>query len=95
MRPSVVDPSLGAVGGRLPGASGAKSYCFAVDLKAGSLTTQLQISGQANGNRRLTLQLLDASSAVCDSEFVRSGFGAKDERTKTFAIDPPAGMSCV
>ncbi len=74
MRPSVVDPNSGAVGGRLPGASGAKSYYLALDLKAGSLTTQLQISGPANGNRRLTLQLLDASSAVSDSEFRPLGF---------------------
>ena len=87
MRPSLVDPNSGVVQGRLPGVSGAKSYYLALDLKPGSLMTQLQLSGPASGNRRLTLQLLDASSAVRDFVFVRSGFGAVDETTRTFAID--------
>lgn len=87
MRPTVVDPASAAVQGPLPGAGGAKTYYLALDLKAGSLTTQLQLAGPSNGTRRLTLQLLDAASAVADQVSVRAGFGTKDETTKSFAID--------
>jgi outer membrane protein OmpA-like peptidoglycan-associated protein len=86
MRPTPVDPSTGMVAGKLPG-SGSASYYFAVDLRAGDLMTQLQITGRPNGERRLTLQLLDVEAKVAASTFVRAGFGAKDEGTKSFAID--------
>jgi outer membrane protein OmpA-like peptidoglycan-associated protein len=74
------------VAGKLPGA-GSASYYFAVDLRPGDLMTQLQVTGRPNGERRLTLQLLDAEAKVAASTFVRAGFGAKDEGTKSFAID--------
>ncbi len=86
MRPIPVDPSTGMIAGKLPGA-GSASYYFAIDLRAGDLMTQLQITGRPNGERRLTLQLLDAEAKVAASTFVRAGFGAKDEGTKSFAID--------
>ena len=87
MRPTAVDPAIGMVAGKLPGGSGPKSFYVAVDLKPGDLMTQLKIAGRANGERRLTLQLLDADAKVAASTFVRAGFGREDETMKSFAID--------
>ena len=87
MRPTVVDPSLAMVAGKLPGSGGSKSYYVAADLKPGELMTQLQIAGRANGERRLTIQLLDGEAKVAASTFVRAGFGTLDEGTKSFPID--------
>jgi outer membrane protein OmpA-like peptidoglycan-associated protein len=87
MRPTSVDPAAAMVAGKLPGGSGSRSYYVAVDLKPGDLMTQLQIAGRANGERRLTLQLLDGEAKVAGSTFVRAGFGTLDEATKSFAID--------
>jgi outer membrane protein OmpA-like peptidoglycan-associated protein len=87
MRPTAVNPTIGMVAGNLPGGNGAKSYYVAVDLKPGELLTQLQIAGRANGERRLTVQLLDGEAKVAATTFVRAGFGALDETTKSFAID--------
>jgi outer membrane protein OmpA-like peptidoglycan-associated protein len=87
MRPSPINASTATVAGRLPGTETSRTYYLAADLSAGNLVTQLQISGRANGNRRLTLQLLKPDASVGDQTFVRSGFGTSDERTKTFAID--------
>ena len=87
MRPTAVNPVIGMVAGNLPGGNGAKSYYVAVDLKPGELLTQLQIAGRANGERRLTLQLLDGEAKVAASTFVRAGFGTLDEATRSLAID--------
>jgi len=87
MRPTAVNPAIGMVAGNLPGGNGSKSYYVAVDLKPGELLTQLQIAGRANGERRLTVQLLDAEAKAAASTFVRAGFGTLDEATKSFAID--------
>jgi outer membrane protein OmpA-like peptidoglycan-associated protein len=87
MRPTSVDPTVAMVAGKLPGSGGSKSYYVAVDLKPGDLMTQLKIAGRANGERRFTLQLLDAEAKVAASTFVRAGFGTQDETTKSFAID--------
>lgn len=84
MRPT---PSTGAVSGNLPGAAGPRSYYVAVDLAPGDLLTQLLIAGREKGDRRLTLELLDAAGAVAGSVFVRAASSAKDETTKSFAID--------
>jgi len=87
MRPTAVDPAVAMVAGKLPGGSGSKSYYVAVDLKPGDLMAQLQVAGRANGERRLTLQLLDGEAKAAASTFVRAGFGTRDEATKSFAID--------
>jgi outer membrane protein OmpA-like peptidoglycan-associated protein len=86
MRPSPISASTATVSGKLPGAA-SRTYYLAADLSAGSLLTQLQISGRANGSRALTLQLLKPDASVAETTFVRSGFGTSDERTKSFAID--------
>lgn len=84
MRPT---HSTGMISATLPGASGPRSYYVALDLAPGDLLTQLLIAGREKGERRLTLELLDASGAVAASAFVRAASGAKDETTKSFAIE--------
>ncbi|MFL9829216.1 hypothetical protein, partial [Rhodoplanes sp. SY1] len=81
MRPSPIDPASGRVTGTLPGAAGPVSYYLAVDLVPGRLTTQLEVTGRPQGERRVTLQLLDAEARIAASTFVRAGFGSKDEKT--------------
>jgi outer membrane protein OmpA-like peptidoglycan-associated protein len=85
LQPSAADSGLTA--GKLPGGTAVKYYYLSADLTAGSLMTQLQITGRPHGERRLTLELLGPDARVAESTFVRAGFGAKDESTKTFAID--------
>jgi len=87
MRPTPVDPATGMLAGKLPGAAGPTSYYFAVPLSVGDLMTQLQITGRLNGERRVTFQLLDAEAKVAAFTFLRAGFAAKEETTKSFAID--------
>jgi outer membrane protein OmpA-like peptidoglycan-associated protein len=87
LRPTPLDPATGLIVGKLPGSSGQASYYVSADLTAGDLLTQLQITGRAGGERRLTFQLLGADAKVQDSTFVRAGFGTLDEGTSGFAID--------
>jgi outer membrane protein OmpA-like peptidoglycan-associated protein len=86
LRPTPINPATAMVAGALPGAE-AKSFYLSVDLKAGNLLAQMHITGRAKGERRLTLERLDAKAAIADRTFVRSGFGTRDEVTKVFPID--------
>ncbi len=87
MRPTRIDPAAPVVAGGLPGGDGAKTYYLTVDLRAGNLLAQAQITGRALGERRLTLERLGQDAAVEDDTFVRAGFGTKDEVTKVFPVD--------
>jgi outer membrane protein OmpA-like peptidoglycan-associated protein len=89
MRPTPVDPANGLVAGRLPGGQGSTSYYLAVDLQAGELVTQLQVTGTPNTGKRLDFELLNASARVAGSVYVMAGLEAKNETTKTFPIDRP------
>ena|SRR2546430_2489936 len=85
MRPTPV--TTGVVAGPLPGGQGATSYYVALDLVAGNLVTQLQVAGTPNTDKRLDLELLDASARASDSVYVMAGLDRKGEVTKTFPID--------
>jgi outer membrane protein OmpA-like peptidoglycan-associated protein len=85
MRPTPV--TTGVVAGPLPGGQGATSYYVALDLVAGNLMTQLQITGTPNTDKRLDLELLDANARAADSLYVMAGLDRKGEATKTFPID--------
>jgi hypothetical protein len=65
-RPTPIDPAAGVISGKLPGAGGARTYYASVELKAGPLITQFEITGRPKAERRLTVQLLDATAAVAD-----------------------------
>jgi outer membrane protein OmpA-like peptidoglycan-associated protein len=89
MRPTPVDLSTGLVAGHLPGDQGSKSFYLALDLVAGDLITQLQVSGTPNTGKRIDLELLNASARAIDSVYVMAGLDRKGEATKTFPIDRP------
>jgi len=87
MRPSPLDPVSGSVSGSLPGGDGVKIYYLSADLTAGSLITQLQITGRSSGRRELTLELLGPDAKRVESTYVLGSSAATDETTKTFEID--------
>ena len=87
LRPTPVDPATGMVAGDFPGGSGATSYYLAVDLKAGSLMTQLQVTGRPNTPKRIDFELLDANARVAASTFLMAESEAKRDLTKAYAID--------
>src|SRR5437016_1293637 len=87
MRPTAIDPFTGIAAGKFPGGEGPTSYYFAVDLRSGSLVTQLQIVGRSNTPKKLTFELLSASARVADYSFIMADSEAKKDGTKTYAID--------
>ena len=87
MRPTPVDPATGLVAGKLPGGQGAKSYYVAVDLQAGDLVAQLQVTGTPNTDKKIEFELLNASARMVGSVYAMAGLDAKGEATKSFPID--------
>jgi outer membrane protein OmpA-like peptidoglycan-associated protein len=85
MRPTPV--TSGMVAGNLPGGDGSTSYYVAVDLKQGTLMTQLSIAGRANTGKKLTFDLLNAEARVAGGTYVSAGLDPKAEVTKNFPID--------
>ena len=75
------------VAGDFPGGSGATSYYLAIDLKPGSLMTQLQVTGRPNTPKRIDFELLDANARVAASAFLMAESEAKRDLTKAYAID--------
>jgi outer membrane protein OmpA-like peptidoglycan-associated protein len=85
MRPTPV--TSGMVAGNLPGGEGSTSYYIAVDLKQGTLMTQLSVAGRANTGKQLTFDLLNAEARVAAGTYVSAGLDPKAEVTKNFPID--------
>jgi outer membrane protein OmpA-like peptidoglycan-associated protein len=85
MRPTPV--ASGRVAGSLPGGEGSATYYVAVDLKPGTLMTQLAVAGRANTGKKLTFDLLNADARVAASTYVMADLSAKGEVTKNFPID--------
>ena len=85
MRPTPV--ASGMVTGNLPGGEGSTSCYIAVDLKQGTLMTQLSVAGRANTGKKLTFDLLNAEARVAAGTYVSAGLDPKAEVTKNFPID--------
>ena len=85
MRPTPV--ASGRVAGNLPGGEGSATYYVAVDLKPGTLMTQLAVAGRANTGKTLTFELLNADARVAASTYVMADLPAKGEVTENFPID--------
>src|ERR1700686_5126059 len=85
MRPTPV--TSGMVAGSLPGGEGSTSYYIAVDLRQGTLMTQLSVAGRANTAKQLTFDLLNAEARVAAGTYVSAGIDPKAELTKNFPID--------
>lgn len=87
LRPTAVDPATGLVAGAFPGGNGATSYYLAVDLQAGTLMTQLQVSGRQNTPKRIDFELLDENARPFGSAFVMAVSEARRDLTRNYAID--------
>jgi outer membrane protein OmpA-like peptidoglycan-associated protein len=87
MRPTALDPTSGLVTGKMPGGQGATSYYLSVDLQAGELVTQLQVTGTPNTAKRLDLELLDSNARVAHSVYVMAGLDAKNDTMRSFPVD--------
>jgi outer membrane protein OmpA-like peptidoglycan-associated protein len=85
MRPTPV--TSGMVAGNLPGGEGSTSYYIAVDLRPGTLMTQLSVAGRANTGKQLSFDILNAEARVAAGTYVSAGLDPKAELTKNFPID--------
>lgn len=88
LSPAVIPPS-GVIEGKFPGGGYDHNtyYYFSVDLKAGSLLTQIKISGRANVTKQLELALLDSNMRSIGSYYILAGLDENAEQAKSFAID--------
>lgn len=86
--PAVIPPS-GVIEGRFPGGGDNHNtyYYFSVDLKAGSLVTQIKISGRSNVTKQLEFALLDSNMRSIDSYYILAGIDENAEQAKSFPID--------
>ena len=83
-------PKSGVITGTAPGGDKKMTYYyFATDLKAGDLLTQISFAGRPNAPKMLELALLDAQARVGanSSYYIMGELGAKEEKTRAFAID--------
>jgi outer membrane protein OmpA-like peptidoglycan-associated protein len=71
----------------LPGAHGAKSYYLAVDLRTGTLQSQMKVTANSNAMRSVTLDLLAPDDTPKDSYYVKTSANEQNEASKSFRID--------
>jgi outer membrane protein OmpA-like peptidoglycan-associated protein len=81
------DANAGMAAGKLPGGTEAlKAYFFSVDLKAGSLLTQRELTTQTSARRDISFTLYDSNLKKMDS-FWTQGAYKKDQATRSIDID--------
>jgi hypothetical protein len=76
----------GVITGAFPGGEGYAYYYFVVDLKAGSLLTQMSVSGREGALKWVSLALLDEHGRA-DKSYHMSRVEANADATKSFPID--------
>jgi len=76
----------GVIAGAFPGGDGYAYYYFVADLKAGSLLTQMSLSGRDGAMKWISLALLDEKGRVAHSYFM-SRVEANADATKSFPVD--------
>jgi hypothetical protein len=85
LAPTPVGPD-GVIAGGFPGGDGYAYYYFAADLKAGSLLTQMSLSGREGAMKWISLALLDEHGRP-DKSYFMSRVDANADATKSFPID--------
>ncbi len=85
LAPTPVAPN-GIIAGAFPGGTGYTYYYFATDLKAGSLLTQMSVSGREGASKWISLTLLDDKGRP-DKSYFMSRVEANADATKSFPID--------
>ncbi|MBV8925927.1 MAG: OmpA family protein [Bradyrhizobium sp.] len=107
VRPTTLGDS-GVISGTLPGGQGAKSYYLSLDLRPGTLLSQMKVTASSSGSRSITLDLLDSDATRKDSYYVKTSRNEQNEASRGFQIDsggtynlrvtvdgPEAGRFCV
>jgi hypothetical protein len=85
LAPTPVGPN-GVITGAFPAGAGYAYYYFATDLKAGSLLTQMSVSGREGASKWISLTLLDDKGRP-DKSYFMSRVEANADATKSFPID--------
>jgi outer membrane protein OmpA-like peptidoglycan-associated protein len=108
VRPTVLAKDAGVIAGTLPGALGAKSYYLAVDLRPGTLQSQLKVTANSSATRSVTLDVLASDATRKDGYYIKTSRNEQNEASRSFQIDasgtynlrvtvegPEAGRFCV
>ena len=108
IRPTALSKETGVVAGMLPGSEGAKNYYLTLDLKPGTLQTQIRVTAGSDATRSITLELLGSDARTNDTYYVKTSRNEQNEASRAFPIDqtgthtlrvivdgPEAGRFCV
>jgi hypothetical protein len=79
-------PADGVINGAFPGGAGYTRYYFVTDLKAGTLMTQMSVSGRQGAPKWMSLTMLDANGRDGDSSRM-SRVEANADVTRSFPVD--------
>ncbi len=85
LAPTAIPPG-GVITGTFPGGKGYAYYYFATGLKAGTLLTQMSVSGRAGASKWISLTMLDANGRPAGSYFM-SRVEANADVTRSFPVD--------
>lgn len=85
LAPSPVAPN-GVITGAFPSGEGYTYYYFVADLKAGSLLTQMSVSGREGASKWISLTLLDDRGRP-DKTYFMSRVEANADATRSFPVD--------
>jgi hypothetical protein len=77
----------GIIIGNYPASDAETSYYFAVDLKAGDLSTQMSFIGRPDKDKSLEFDLKDPKGKLISYYSIMSGLNANDEATRVFPVD--------
>jgi hypothetical protein len=85
LAPTPVGPD-GVIAGAFPGGDGYAYYYFVANLKAGSLLTQMSVSGREGALKWMSLALLEDNGRA-EKSYHMSRVEANADATKSFPID--------
>jgi hypothetical protein len=86
LSPSPVAPT-GVIAGAYPSGTSETTYYFAVDLKAGELASQIGFMGRPNKDKKLELDLLNASGRQVASHYIMGTLDANAEQVRVLPVD--------
>jgi hypothetical protein len=80
-------PADGVITGAFPGGAGYARYYFVTDLKAGTLMTQMSVSGRQGASKWMSLTMLEANGSDSGSSYHMSRVEANADATRSFPVD--------
>jgi hypothetical protein len=84
--PTVVPPN-GVITGNFPAGTEEATYYLAIDLKAGTLATQISLLGRPNRDKSFELDVKDPKGRMVGYTSVMNGLDANQEATRVFPAD--------